>query len=107
MGGNLLSGELPGFSTLFPNLQVLNLSNQIRDNSTGLTGSIPESLSNLPFLTILHLGGNSLINTIPPVLGDLGQLKAFNLSNNLLSGLIPVSLGKLEGKSCVLIEPHL
>ena len=98
LGTNMLTGELPDFSTSFPNLQVLNLANQNRGNNTGLTGSIPESLTNLPFLTTLNLGGNSLTSTIPPLLSNLGLLKILDLSKNRLSSLIPASLGKLDGQ---------
>jgi Leucine-rich repeat (LRR) protein len=99
MGANMLSGELPDFSTVSPNLKVLILSHQKQGNSPGLIGPIPESLANLNFLTTLNLGGNSLSSTIPPVLGNIGQLKVLDLSKNQLSKFIPASLGRLEGKA--------
>jgi len=97
IGFNRLSGELPDFSTSFPNLQELNFSNQKQDNNTGFTGTIPESFSNLPFLVTLNLAGNKLTHNIPPVLGNLAQLKVLDLSNNQLSKFIPKEFGKLKG----------
>ena len=93
---NGLSGELPDFSTSFPNLRELSLSKQ--EQGTGFTGRIPESLSNLPFLSTLNLAGNHLTNTIPSVLGNLALLKTLDLSYNELGHSIPTELGKLGGK---------
>jgi len=90
---NSLSGEIPDFSNSYPNLQVLNLSNQ--GSSGGLVGNIPESLANLAFLSTLNLAGNHLSGGIPPVLGNMGQLRVLNLSSNKLSQTIPKELGKL------------
>ena len=92
MSMNSLSGELPDFSNSYPNLQVLDLSEQIGE---GLVGNIPESLANLPFLSTLILASNQLSGSIPPVLGNMGQLRVLNLSNNKLSQPIPKELGKL------------
>jgi len=93
MSMNSLSGELPDFSNVYPNLQVSDLSDQ--GGSTGLVGNIPESLANLPFLSTLILGGNLLSGVVPPVLGNMGQLRVFNVSSNKLSQTIPKELGKL------------
>jgi len=93
MSMNSLSGELPDFSSVYPNLQALDLSDQ--DSSAGLVGNIPESLANLPFLSTLNLGGNKLSGSIPPVLGNMGQLRVLGLSSNKLSQTIPKELGKL------------
>ena len=87
---------------IFPNLKELVLSNQNRDNNIGFSGTIPESLSNLPFLSTLDLAGNSLSYTIPSVLGNLAQLKVLDLSNNYLRGFIPGELGKFGGKFSLL-----
>ncbi|MDB4430532.1 hypothetical protein N9140_01085, partial [bacterium] len=99
LGTNMLSGELtPDVSTSYPNLQVLDLSEQNRMNNTGFTGTIPEGLVNLQFLSTLKLSGNELSDTISPVLGNYVQLKILDLSNNKLSQSIPKELGKLGGK---------
>jgi len=97
MSLNSLSGELPDFSSVYPSLQVLYLSDQ---DSEGLVGNIPESLANLSFLSTLNLGGNKLSGSIPPVLGNMGQLRVLNLSSNKLSQPIPKELGKL-GMYCI------
>ena len=102
MATNMLSGEVPDFSSAFPNLRVLDLSNQERGNQTGLSGPIPESISNLNFLTTLILGGNSLSGVVPPVVGNMRQLSALDLSDNQLRGFIPASFGKLDGESLFL-----
>jgi len=94
MSMNSLSGEISDFSNSYPNLQVLDLSDQ-GSSSAGLVGNIPESLANLPFLSTLNLGGNQLSSIIPPVLGNMGQLRVLNLSSNKLSQPIPKELGKL------------
>jgi Leucine-rich repeat (LRR) protein len=99
LGTNMLSGDLPDFSAPYPNLRVLNLSNQKQGSNPGFIGPISEGLGNLNFLTMLNLSGNSLTSTIPPVLGNMGQLKVLDLSNNQFSKSIPASLGRLEGKS--------
>ena len=99
MSTNILSGELtPDFSTSYPNLQVLDLSEQYRENNIGFAGAIPEGLVNVPFLSTLRLAGNELAGGIPPVFGSFTQLKVLDLSNNNLSGKIPKELGKLGGK---------
>jgi Leucine-rich repeat (LRR) protein len=103
----MLSGEVPDFSALSPDLRLLNLSNQKQGNRAGFIGPIPEGLANLDFLTTLTLRGNSLTGTIPLVLGDMGQLRVLDLANNQLSKLIPASFGKLEGKFlCYMLFPY-
>ena len=84
----LLGTLLPGLSA-FLNLQQLDLSNQKR----GLSGTIPDRLLNLPYLTVLELGGNMLTGQIPAAFGNLGQLKILGLADNLLTGIIPAELG--------------
>ena len=103
MALNQLSGELADFADCCPNLQVLDLSSQKKDDNAGFTGVIPDVLSNLSFLSKLTLAGNELAGSIPPVLGNLAQLKELDLSDNYLSGSIPAALGGLGGKSCVTV----
>ena len=95
----MLSGELtPNFATSYPNLQVLDLSEQNNGDNTGFIGAIPDGLVNLQFLSVLNLAVNELSGTISPVLGNFVQLKVLNLLNNKLSQSIPKELGKLGGK---------
>ena len=95
---NMLSGGLPDFSRVYPNLQVLNLSNQKQGKRIGLTGIISNELLEFNFLSTLNLGGNSFTGTVPPALGNMGLLTTLDLSNNLLSERIPPNLGNLEGE---------
>jgi hypothetical protein len=58
-----------------------------------LTGSLPESFSNLQALQILHLKLNKLTGTISSQLGELPFLSWFDVSTNKLHGTIPASFG--------------
>lgn len=58
-----------------------------------LTGTIPEELSSVSVLQILHLKNNMLEGTIPENLGELSLLSWLDLSNNRLYGTIPPSFG--------------
>ncbi|KAL7538478.1 LOW QUALITY PROTEIN: hypothetical protein ACHAWF_006105, partial [Thalassiosira exigua] len=93
LDSNRLNGTLPDFSSSFPNLRELDLSNQ--KQMKGFTGPIPESLANLPFLSVLNVAGNNLTSTVPPALGTLAQIRELDLSNNNLSRSIPKELGRL------------
>ena len=64
-------------------------------SQNGLTGTIPESLTNLTQLTYLGLDGNQLTGKIPPGLGRLVKLETLSLANNQLIGVIPLELGQL------------
>ena len=49
-----------------------------------LTGSIPEGLGNLDYLTSLDLSCNALTGSIPENIGNLTRLTFLNLWNNQL-----------------------
>ncbi|MCK5523998.1 MAG: hypothetical protein KAI83_12775 [Thiomargarita sp.] len=87
---NKLSGSIPESLSNLSNLKSLVLG------SNQLSGSIPESLGNLSNLQRLFLFRNQLSGSIPESLGNLGNLKSLNLSSNQLSGSIPESLGNLS-----------
>ncbi|CAL1360636.1 unnamed protein product [Linum trigynum] len=63
----------------------LNLS------SSGLTGQIPISLSNLHMLEHLDLSNNSISGEVPLFLSELPSLRTLNLGGNQLSGPVPSS----------------
>ncbi|PON97310.1 Cupredoxin, partial [Trema orientale] len=58
-----------------------------------LSGSIPD-FSSLDALETIDLHNNSLTGSIPESLGNLPNLKELNLADNKLSGSIPTSLSK-------------
>ncbi|CAM0148967.1 unnamed protein product [Urochloa decumbens] len=60
----------------------------------GLIGKIPACISNLTYLTHIHLPVNELSGSVPPELGRLGRLMYINLSSNALSGVLPAELAK-------------
>ncbi|KAL8153401.1 hypothetical protein V2J09_011161, partial [Rumex salicifolius] len=66
-----------------PAIIVLNLS------SSGLTGSIADSFSNLTSLQILDLSNNSLTGDISESLTGLTSLTVLNLADNKLTGSVP------------------
>ena len=64
-------------------------------NHNKLTGSIPDSLSNLSHTRDLYLNDNDLTGSIPESLGDLVQMQQLHLNDNNLTGPIPTSFGRL------------
>lgn len=55
----------------------------------GLTGAIPDKISNLAMLEQLDLSFNYLVGTVPTGFGLLRKLKFLNLYSNRLSGTVP------------------
>ncbi|XP_052727067.1 LRR receptor-like serine/threonine-protein kinase IOS1 [Vigna angularis] len=70
----------------FPRITALNLS------SSGLSGKIDSSISNLTMLEKLDLSNNNLNGDVPDFLSQLQHLKILNLEKNDLSGSIPSAL---------------
>ncbi|XP_047158994.1 putative leucine-rich repeat receptor-like protein kinase At2g19210 [Vigna umbellata] len=70
----------------FPRIKALNLS------SSGLSGKIDPSISNLTMLEKLDLSNNNLYGEVPDFLSHLQHLKILNLEKNDLSGSIPSAL---------------
>ncbi|XP_022722192.1 receptor-like protein 12 [Durio zibethinus] len=73
-------------STALPNLHVLSLSN------CGLTGPFCSSLSRLPSLSKLFLGGNSISYLPPNFLKIFSRLNSLSLANCNLSGHFPTEV---------------
>ncbi|KAK9923505.1 hypothetical protein M0R45_031921 [Rubus argutus] len=69
-----------------PRIISLNLS------SSGLTGEIDASISELAMIQILDLSNNNLTGSIPDSLSQLPNLNVLNLENNKLAGSIPNGL---------------
>ncbi|XP_027926507.1 LRR receptor-like serine/threonine-protein kinase IOS1 [Vigna unguiculata] len=86
-----------------PRITTLNLS------SSGLSGKIDPSISNLTMLETLDLSNNNLNGEIPDFLSQLQHLKILNLEKNNLSGSIPSALvDKSKGGSLSLsVDPNL
>jgi Leucine-rich repeat (LRR) protein len=93
-GGNAppfgLSGTLPEELTNLTALTFLDLS-----FNEHLYGSIPSGISGLSALTSLALNRNQFTGTIPPGIGQLLALITLGLQYNLFNGSIPESLVKL------------
>ncbi|KAL6335179.1 hypothetical protein AAG906_029407 [Vitis piasezkii] len=61
-------------------------------SSSGLTGEIAPSISNLTLVQYLDLSNNGLTGPVPDFLSQLPLLRAQNLTGNKLTGSIPVEL---------------
>jgi Leucine-rich repeat (LRR) protein len=73
----------------------------------GLSGSLPNTLGNLTFLSTFELGFNTLTGTIPSCLQYLHELISLELYRNLLTGTLPTWIGKLTFlKSLKLYNNH-
>ncbi|PON53936.1 Mitogen-activated protein kinase kinase kinase [Trema orientale] len=83
---NLTWSKLGCNSDKPPRIISLNLS------SSGLTGDITASLSNLTSLQVLDLSYNNLMGSIPESLAELSSLKVLNLAGNKLEGPVPKAL---------------
>ncbi|ESW22558.1 hypothetical protein PHAVU_005G163100 [Phaseolus vulgaris] len=81
-----------------PRITTLDLS------SSGLSGKIDPSISNLSMLEKLDLSNNSLSGEIPDFLSQFQHLKILNLEKNNLSGLIPSALVEKSKKGSLLLS---
>ncbi|XP_071688735.1 receptor-like protein 6 [Rutidosis leptorrhynchoides] len=86
-----LTGSLPEFrnDTL---LEYLNLY------TTGFSGKIPESISNLNYFVFFVLSDSFFYGSVPGSLSNLTQLEFLGLGNNSFTGTVPslVRLSKLN-----------
>ncbi|WIA32818.1 hypothetical protein OEZ86_006000 [Tetradesmus obliquus] len=90
LGTNFLSGPIPSWLGELTALQVLNLGANAGDNadgSQGLTGTLPEALSQLPQLAVLNVQTNALTGSIPAALCSRNKLKVLKLRSNRLGGV--------------------
>jgi Leucine-rich repeat (LRR) protein len=90
LGDNQLSGSIPASLTNLPYLQEIGL------DGNELTGTIPTNLASFSQLVSLDLGNNQFSGSVPASLGNLSQLLFLNLSSNHLSGGIPSNLANLS-----------
>ena len=90
LGGNNLTGTIPGKVGDLANLKILQLF------GNNLTGAIPSQFGNLANLEILFLDANDLSGRLPDDLGRLGKLEWLWLNDNEdLRGALPLSLAQL------------
>ncbi|CDY34098.1 BnaA09g27240D [Brassica napus] len=90
LSGAKLSGPFPSvICHLSRLLQTLDLSQNL------LTGELPHTLADLPFLTSLDLTGNNFSGDIPASFGRFENLEVLSLVYNLLDGTIPPFLGNI------------
>ncbi|MEK6221029.1 MAG: hypothetical protein N2D54_02150, partial [Chloroflexota bacterium] len=68
---------------------------EISITGNNLTGSIPNTIGNLSFLTSVGLWNNTLAGEIPASIGNLTSLTYLSLDSNNLSGNIPWELANL------------
>ncbi|MBA0549867.1 hypothetical protein Golob_020873, partial [Gossypium lobatum] len=91
---NLSGLELVG--TLPPSLGNLSFLSLLSITNNSFHGRLPVQLSNLRRLKHLSFGNNSFSGEIPSWLGSLTELRSFFLDHNNLKGVIPFSLGNLS-----------
>lgn len=83
-----------------------HVTDLILDNHN-LSGFIPETISDLPYLLEICLMSNQIGGTLPEALGDLANLEKISLSNNAFSGEIPASLGNIASLEKIMIGNNL
>ncbi|CAB4272467.1 unnamed protein product [Prunus armeniaca] len=88
-----------------PRIISLNLS------SSGLTGEIAASISNLTMIQSLNLSNNNLTGPIPEFLSKFQNLTVLNLEKNKFTGSVPVGLIERKNNGFLLLSlcdnPHL
>jgi hypothetical protein len=87
LGLNNLTGSIPN---TISQLTMLNKLNLYDNNFTPST--LPTFLSSLPLLEFLDLGRNDFSGVIPSSYGNFANLRTLYLDNNLLSGTLPANL---------------
>ncbi|KAK9673683.1 hypothetical protein RND81_12G183200 [Saponaria officinalis] len=69
-----------------------------------ISGKIPNHIGQLKELTVINLADNLLTGPIPPSIVNLGRLMHLDLRNNKLSGELPSELGCLKMLSRALLS---
>jgi len=73
----------------------------------GLTGSMPEWITEFFRLTDLNLSDNAITGEIPPSFGEMNLISSFIISNNQLSGEIPVELAQMGLLGATTLMSHV
>lgn len=79
--------------------KLTSLSTIIIADWKGISGGIPNCITNLLFLRIVDLVGNRISGVIPANIGRLQRLKVLNFADNQISGGIPTSITRLTSLS--------
>merc|ERR1712176_1233086 len=82
--------------SLSESLGFLTSLEDLRLNNNNLSGSIPDSITDLQRLFRFDAQSNALVGTVPEDIGTLPVLRDLRLQFNNLDGLIPTSLCFLE-----------
>jgi len=85
-----LSGTISPNITNLSRLSVLHLDNNL------LTGTIPDGVWSLTYLTELFLGGNNYNNNLSSSIGNLVNLQQFDIESAGITGTIPSELWSLD-----------
>lgn len=106
LAGNRLRGSIPAELGNLTELRLLNLGwNRVpEDPSSGLSGELPSSLTDLDKVSTLILAQNRLTGPIH-FLDDMDGLKIMNLSDNQFSGFILCN--QFEGLEEVYLDHNL
>ncbi len=87
LGFNNLTGTIPNTITQLSFLTKLNLY-----SNNLATGPLPTFLNSLPLLEYVDLGDNNYTGTIPATYGSVANLRTLYLDNNTLTGTLPTAL---------------
>ncbi|KAF9910534.1 hypothetical protein EC991_006352 [Linnemannia zychae] len=90
LGYNGLTGPVPNELSELVNLLILDLSNN------DLTGSIPESYSKLSHLRRLDLSSNQITGDFPVAVTKMMKIQELVLKNNYMKGPLPKEVLKLK-----------
>eukprot|EP00271_Cylindrocystis_brebissonii_P009624 TRINITY_DN2464_c0_g3_i6.p1 TRINITY_DN2464_c0_g3~~TRINITY_DN2464_c0_g3_i6.p1 ORF type:complete len:1064 (-),score=244.57 TRINITY_DN2464_c0_g3_i6:2433-5624(-) len=126
LSNNFFEGAIPASIADLPALAVLKLSNNDLNSTipprlginqpsltvidltfNGLSGSIPDSITQATALTQLGLSNNALSGEIPRAIGNLTHLVTLQMQNNLLTGSIPDSIGELTSLNVLKLQENL
>jgi len=89
---NLMTGSIPQFGSIVPNIRSIDFSNNFFE------GTIPAILSTLPYLRYFNISGNRLRGPLPASISRVAPLRVLDVSSNRFTGIIPTELGLLGGK---------
>ncbi|KAG6507331.1 LRR receptor-like serine/threonine-protein kinase GHR1 [Zingiber officinale] len=90
MANNNLSGSLPESISDLKNLEYLDIS------KNAFSGELPAGLGKLHSLQNLSLAGNEFTGSMPVTIGGLTSIKSLDLSRNSLTGPLPDTLTSLS-----------